>query len=92
MLRVQGVEGQDGAGQVREGLQEVADGGDLAGLRVHGDLPGTVPRPWARAATRCGAFPSFPFVPRTVFPSMAMTSLPPGLADAPGGQTPSLRR
>ncbi len=33
--------------------------------------------PCARAATRCGAFPSLFFAPRTVLPSMAMTSRPP---------------
>jgi predicted small secreted protein len=36
--------------------------------------PRTAPMPCARAATRCGAFPSLPFAPRTVLPSTAITS------------------
>jgi hypothetical protein len=32
--------------------------------------------PCARAATRCGAFPALFFAPRTVLPSMAITSRP----------------
>jgi len=33
--------------------------------------PRTAPMPWARAATRCGAFPSLFLAPRTVLPSIA---------------------
>ena len=36
--------------------------------------------PCARAATRCGAFPSLLFAPRTVLPSTAITSQPPARA------------
>ena len=36
--------------------------------------------PWARAATRCGAFPFLPFAPRTALPSTAITRRPPGRA------------
>ena len=39
--------------------------------------PRTVPMPCARAATRCGAFRSLSFAPRTVLPSIAITSRPP---------------
>ena len=38
--------------------------------------PRTAPMPCASAATRCGAFPSLFFAPRTVLPSMAITSRP----------------
>ena len=47
--------------------------------------------PCARAATRCGAFPSLLFAPRTVLPSMAMTSRPLGLhgpRPEPGAEDP----
>jgi hypothetical protein len=36
--------------------------------------------PCASAATRCGAFPSLFFAPRTALPSTAMTSRPPARA------------
>jgi hypothetical protein len=41
--------------------------------------PLEAPMPWARAAIRCGAFPFLPFAPRTVLPSIAITSLPPAI-------------
>ena len=53
--------------------------------------PRTAPMPCARAATRCGAFPSLPFAPRTVLPSMAITSRPPArtaLRPQPGTENP----
>ncbi len=47
--------------------------------------PRTAPIPCARAATRCGAFPSLPFAPRTALPSIAITSRP---RPAPPGPEP----
>ena len=46
--------------------------------------PRTAPMPCASAATRCGAFPVSSFAPRTVLPSMAITSRP--LTRGPGVQ------
>ena len=43
--------------------------------------PRTAPMPCASAATRCGAFPSLSFAPRTVLPSTAMTSLADNVAN-----------
>ena len=53
--------------------------------------PRTAPMPCARAATRCGAFPSLPFAPRTVLPSMAMTSRPPACTALVQSQAPRTR-
>ena len=39
--------------------------------------PRTAPMPCARAATRCGTFPSLFFAPRTALPSTAITRRPP---------------
>jgi hypothetical protein len=43
----------------------------------------------ASAATRCGAFPSLFFAPRTVLPSTAMTSRPPARTGLVHSQVPS---
>src|SRR5947209_6185518 len=53
--------------------------------------PGTVPMPRARAATRCGAFPSLFLAPRTVVPSMAVTSRPPARTALVCSQAPRTR-
>ena len=51
--------------------------------------PRTAPMPCASAATRCGAFPSLLFAPRTVLPSMAITSRPPASTARVHSQAPS---
>ena len=53
--------------------------------------PRTAPMPWARAATRCGALLSLPFAPRTVLPSMAMTSRPAARTALVYSQAPGTR-
>jgi hypothetical protein len=53
--------------------------------------PRTAPMPCASAATRCGAFPSLPFAPRTALPSTAMTSLPPACTALVCSQVPRTR-
>ena len=50
--------------------------------------PRTAPIPCARAATRCGAFTPLLFAPRTVFPSMAITSQSPARAALVHSQAP----
>ena len=47
--------------------------------------------PCARAATRCGAFPALFFAPRTVLPSMAITSRPPACTALVCSQAPRTR-
>ena len=53
--------------------------------------PRTAPMPCASAATRCGAFPSLFFAPRTVLPSMAITSRPPACTALVYSQAPRTR-
>ena len=53
--------------------------------------PRTAPMPCASAATRCGAFPSLFFAPRTVLPSMAITSRPPACTALVCSQAPRTR-
>jgi DDE_Tnp_1-associated len=53
--------------------------------------PRTAPIPCASAATRCGAFPVLSFAPRTVLPSMAMTSRPPARTALVHSQAPRTR-
>ena len=53
--------------------------------------PRTAPMPCASAATRCGAFPSLFFAPRTVLPSMAITSRPPACTALVHSQAPRTR-
>ena len=50
--------------------------------------PRNAPVPCARAATRCGAFPSLSFAPRTALPSTAITSRPPVRAALVCSQAP----
>ena len=47
--------------------------------------------PCASAATRCGAFPVLSFAPRTVLPSIAITSLPPAYTALACSQAPRTR-
>ena len=47
--------------------------------------------PCARAATRCGAFPSLFFAPRTVLPSIAITRRPPARTALVHSQAPRTR-
>ena len=53
--------------------------------------PRTAPMPCARAATRWGAFPFLLFAPRTVLPSMAMTSRPSDCMTRVQSQAPMTR-
>ena len=53
--------------------------------------PRTVPMPCARAATRCGAFPPLLLAPRTVLPSIAITSRPPARTALVHSQAPRTR-
>jgi hypothetical protein len=53
--------------------------------------PRTAPMPCASAATRCGAFPSLFFAPRTALPSIAITSRPPARTALVCSQAPGTR-
>src|SRR5690348_10173079 len=53
--------------------------------------PKTAPIPCARAATRCGALPALFLAPRTVLPSMAITSRPPARTALVHSQAPRAR-
>ncbi len=54
--------------------------------------PRTAPMPCASAATRCGAFPALSFAPRTVLPSIAITSRPPARTALVCSQAPRTGR
>src|SRR5690348_13176854 len=90
-LCVHGVDRDDRGGETGERFQQVPHRGDLIGLLLYGDLAQDRADAVCQRGDQVRAFPFLSFAPRTVLPSMAITSRPPARAALACSQAPRIR-